>query len=236
MSPGLIQACNPTSPSQYDITTRTTCHTPFYFSTNIPVQPHHPEPNTSGDAAVTWDMSATCGTKVGQIDEQSLHAVKDNRSRDKKNEEQYVVWNHSGFSLIRRGRSRLVVANTPKPNQHAHEIYQSAGLTLQASTASIPMSECQSGHLQLPTGAGIHPTPAREIDTDRLLSRQDAHAGPIRQQASSRKHREALQRVYDKPGKKEAHSCSRAGPSETARAIQAARRARLCDRLDPEGF
>ena len=33
---------------------------------------------------------------------------------------------------------------------------------------------------------------------------RDAPVGPIRQQASSRKRRQALQRVYDKPGKKPA--------------------------------
>ena len=54
----------------------------------------------NGDAAVTWDMNATCGTKVGQIDDQSLHTAEDNNSRDKENDEQYVVWNRSGFSLI----------------------------------------------------------------------------------------------------------------------------------------
>jgi hypothetical protein len=35
-------------------------------------------------------------------------------------------------------------------------------------------------------------------------SRQDAPAGPVRQQSSSRKRRQALQRVYDKPGSKPA--------------------------------
>ena len=200
MFPGLLQACNQTSMSQCDSTPQITYHTPFYLPINIPVQPHYPEAIINGDAAVTWDINPTCGTKVGQIDEQSLHTVEDNKSRDS---EQYVVSNRSGFSLIQRGR---FVANTPTPNQNAQEIHQSAALTLQASTSSIPTGKCQSGHLQLPTGAGIHPTPACEIDTDWSLSRQDTHAGPIRQQASSRKHREALQRVYDKPGKKPAVS------------------------------
>ena len=198
MSTGFIQACNPTNSSQYGITPQITYHAPF----NIPAQPHYPEANINGDAAVTWDVNATRGTKSGQIDEQTLHTVEDNMSHDKEDDEQYVVWNHSGSPLIRRARSRLVVANTPTPNQHAQEIHQSAGLALQASTATVPTGVCQAGHLQLPTGNGVHSTPAREIDTDWLLSHQNAHAGPIRQQAIGRQRRQALRRVYDKPGKK----------------------------------
>ena len=204
MFPDMIQACNPTSSSQCDITPQITYHTPFYISIDIPAQPHYPEAIINGDPAVTWDMNATCGIKAGQIDEQHLHTGEDNNSRDKENDEQYVVWNHSGFSLIRRRRSRLGVTNTPTLNQHAQEIHRSAGLAHQASSAGIPMGVCQSGHLQLPTGAEVHPTPAREANTDWLLSRQDAYARPTRQQASSRQRRQALQRVYDKPGKKPA--------------------------------
>jgi hypothetical protein len=48
------------------------------------------------------------------------------------------------------------------------------------------------------------PTPAVHIDTNRAPSRQDAPAGPVRPQSSSRKRRQALQRVYDKPGSKPA--------------------------------
>ena len=204
MSPGLIQACNTTSTSQCNITPQIAYHTPFHFSTNIPGQPHYPEAIINGDSAGRWDMNTTCGTKAGQIGEQRLHTIEDNKSRDKENDEQYVVWNRSGFSPIRRGRPRLVVANTPIPNQHSQEIHQSAGLTHQASTASSPASVYQSRQLRLPTGAGVHPTLAREIDTYWVPSHQDAPAGPIRQQPFSRKRREALQRVYDKPGNKPA--------------------------------
>ena len=196
MSPGLIQACNATSSSQCDIAPQITHHTPFYLSTHFLAQSHYPEAIISGVEAVTWDMNTTYGTKVGQIDEQSLHTVEGNKPRDKENDEQYVLWNRSGFSLIRRGRPRLVVANTPTSIQRAQEIHQSASLT---STANIPTGSCQSRHLQLPTGAGA---PAREIDTDWVAPGQGAPAGPIRQQASSRKRRQALQRVYDKPGNK----------------------------------
>ena len=204
MSPGLIQACNTTSSSQCDINHRTTYHNHSYFSTIIPIQPHYPEANINGDAAVTWDMNTTCGAKVGQLDEQSLHTVEDNESRDNENHEQYVVWNRSRFSLIRRGRSRLVVANTPTSKQYIQESHQSASLAHQTSTASIPMGVYQPRNFQLPTGAGVHPSPASEIATNWVPSRQDAPAGLIRQQASSRKRRQARQRVYDKPGSKPA--------------------------------
>ena len=206
MSPGLIQACNTTSSSQFDITPQITHHTPFYFSTNIPVQPHYPEAIINDDAAVTWDLNTACGTKAGQRDEQCLHTGEDNKPRDKEHDEQYVVWNRSGFSLIRRSRSRLVVANTLTPTQYAQETHQSASLTHQASIASIPTPTGgnQSRHLRFPPGAGIHSTPASDTDTDWVAPGQDAPAGPIRQQISSRKRRQALQRVYDKPGNKPA--------------------------------
>ena len=194
----MIQACNKTSSSLFDITPQITYHTPFYLSTYFPVQPHYPEAIINGDAAVTWDLSTTCGTNTGQMDEQSLYTVEGNKSRDGENDEQYVVWNRSEFFLIRRGRPPLVVANTTTPNLPVQEIDKSASLTHQTSTASIPTGVYQSRHLQLLTGAGFHPTPAREINTGWMP------AGPIRQQASSRKHRQALQRVYDKPGNKPA--------------------------------
>ena len=119
MSPGLIQACNTTSSSQCDITPQITYHAPFYFSTYFPVQPHYPEAIINGDAAVTWDMNTTSGTKAGQTDEQSLHTREGNKSRDKENDEQYVVWNRSWPFLIRQSKSQFVVASTPTPSQHA---------------------------------------------------------------------------------------------------------------------
>ena len=201
MSPGLKQISNTTSLSQCNITPQITYHTPFYFSTNILVQPHYPEASINSDAATTWDMNTACGTKAGQIDEQGLHTVEDNNFRGKENDEQYVVWNRSWFYLIRWRRSRLIATNTMTLNQHARGDYQSASLTHQASAAGIPASVYQS---RPPTGAGVHPTSAREIDTDWVPSRQDAPVGPMRRQASSRKRREALQRVYDKPGNKPA--------------------------------
>ena len=206
MPPGSIQACNTTSLSQCDITPQITYHTPFYFSADIPVQPHYPEAIINGDAAVTWDMNTTHGIKVDQLDEQSLHIVEDNKSRDEEDDEQYVIWNHSGFSLIRRGRSQLVVANASTPNQYAQENYQSVSLTHQASIASIPTPTgvYQSQHFRLLTGSGVHPTPASDVGADWVPSRQDAPAGPTRQQTSSRKRRRALQRLYDKPGNKPA--------------------------------
>ena len=206
MPPGSIQACNTTSLSQCDITPQITYHTPFYFSADIPVQPHYPEVIINGDAAMTRDMNTIHGIKADQIDQQSLHIVEDNKSRDKEDNEQYVVWNHSGFSLIRRRRSQLVVANTLIPNQNAQENHQSATLTHQASIASIftPMGVYQSRHPRLLVGNGAQLTLSSEIDTDWVPSRQDAPAGPTRQQTSSRKRRQALQRVYDKPGNKPA--------------------------------
>src|SRR5258706_14426984 len=152
MSPTLIQACNTTSLSQYD-TTPPTYHTPFYSSTNNPVQPQYPEANINGDAAVTWDMNIL---NAGQIDEHSLH-TEDDKYCDKENNDQYVIWNRSGFSLIRRRRSGLVVVNTPTPSQNAQGNHHLASLIHQMSIASIPKGVDQSQHLRLPTGAGVHP-------------------------------------------------------------------------------
>ncbi len=199
MSPGLIQACDTTSLSQCDTT-------PFYFSTDIPVQPQYPEANINGDAAATW-------VNAGQIDEQNLHTIEDNKYRDKENDDQYVVWNRSGLSLIRRRRSGLVVTNTPTPSQHAQGNHQLASLIHQTSIASIPKGIDQSQHLRLPTGAGVHQPPVSDIDMDWVPPRQGARAGLIRQQASSRTRREALQRVYDKPGNKPAVAYERDLPT-----------------------
>ena len=168
------------------------------------MQSYYPEAIINGDAAVTWDMNTTCGTKAGQIVEESLHTGEENKSRDKENDEQYVVWNFYGFSLIQRNRSQLVVANTLTPRQHSQENHQSANLTHQTSTTSIPPNVYQPRHLQLPAGVDVHSTPASDTHTDWVTPGQDAPAGPIRQQASSRKRRQALQRVYDKPGYKPA--------------------------------
>ena len=206
MSSGLIQACNKTNSSQCNISPQITHNTPFYFSANIPVQPHYPEPIINGDEAVTWDLNTTCGAKAGHIDEQGLYTLEGNKSRDRENDEQYVVWNRSRFSLIRRGRPRPIIANPPTLRHHAQETHQSASLTHQASIASIPTPTGgnQSRHLRLLTGNGVHLTPDSDIDTNWVPSCQDAPVGPIRQLISSRRRRQALQRVYDKPGNKPA--------------------------------
>jgi len=68
------------------------------------------------------------------------------------------------------------------------------------------MTEDQSQHPRFPTGADVHPTPANHTNLSWVPSRQDALAGPIRQQSYNRRRRQALQRVYDKPGKKPAVS------------------------------
>jgi hypothetical protein len=103
MSPGLIQALNTIGSSQREITPRVVYHTPFYFSPNIPVQPHCSEANINRDAVATWDMNTACGAKAGQIDGQGLHTVEETHSHDKENDEQYVVWGGYRFSLTRRG-------------------------------------------------------------------------------------------------------------------------------------
>jgi len=68
----------------------------------------------------------------------------------------------------------------------------------------MPMVAYQSRHLRLPNGTDVHPNPAIHSDTGGAPSRQDASVGLIRQQSSSRTRREALQRVYDRPGSKPA--------------------------------
>ena len=62
----------------------------------------------------------------------------------------------------------------------------------------------QSRHPRLPNDDDVRVTTASPIDTDWVPSRQEAPAGLIRQQSSSPKRRQALQRVYDRPGKKPA--------------------------------
>jgi hypothetical protein len=101
-------------------------------------------------------------------------------------------------------RSGFVVANTPTFSQHAEENYPSTSLIHRTSPASIPMAAYQSQHPRLPAGAGDHPTPVSQVNTSRVASHQGAPIGPIRQQSSSQNHRQALQRIYDRPGKKPA--------------------------------
>ena len=74
----------------------------------------------------------------------------------------------------------------------------------QMSMASIPTVASQSGHLPLLNEGGVWTTPVSHIDAHWSPSRQEAPEGLIRQQSSSQRRRRALQRVYDKPGKRPA--------------------------------
>jgi hypothetical protein len=87
-------------------------------------------------------------------------------------------------------KARQIDVQSPLPvgQTHSH----------QTGTASIPMGAYQSQR------ADVHPTPAIHIDTDWVLPRQDAPAGPVRQQSGCRTPHQALQRVYDRPGSKPA--------------------------------
>ena len=78
MFSGLIQGPNTNSSSQCEIIPRVTYHTPYYFSTNVPVQPQYPDANINGDAAPTWGMNTAYGEKADQIDGKSLHIVEGN--------------------------------------------------------------------------------------------------------------------------------------------------------------
>jgi len=128
---GLVQALNTTSSSKGDTTPRATFHTPFHFSANTPVQPHYPEANINGDAVATWDMTTPFGAKAGQIDGQSLHTVEENNSHDAENGEQYVVWDGSGLSLIRRLGQYLLSPtfrhSTTTPKRTTHQLVSSTG-------------------------------------------------------------------------------------------------------------
>ena len=100
----------------------------------------------------------------------------------------------------------MVIVDIPTLNRHAQENRPSTSLihqTSPASPASIPTVAHQS-RLRLPNEANIQTTPASHIDTDWVPSRQEAPAGLIRQPSSSSKRHRALQRLYDKPGKKPA--------------------------------
>jgi len=87
ISSDLIQALNATSLGQCKITPRVTYHAPFYFSANVPGQPHYPEANRYDDSAAKQHMNTVCGTKAGQIGGQSLHTVEGTHSHDKEDDE-----------------------------------------------------------------------------------------------------------------------------------------------------
>jgi hypothetical protein len=69
------------------------------------------------------------------------------------------------------------------------------------------MAAYQSQHLRLPARADDHLAPSSQVNTIWVASHQDALIGPIRQQPTGQKRRQALERVYDKPGKKAAVEC-----------------------------
>src|SRR5258706_14282682 len=197
MSPGLIQACNTTSLSQCNITPQTTTyHTPFYFSATIPVQPHYPETNT--DAVVTWDMNMMCGTKVGQIDEQRLHTVGGNKFHDKENDEQYVVWKRSGFTLIRQlgqdSLSPILRYPASTPRRHTNRLVS-------------PTRPPQPAFPQGDTSHGTSAFPLELVSTRLLPMISMRIGGPLdrRDQTSTknprRNHRNAPHACHKKPAK-----------------------------------
>ena len=91
-------------------------------------------------------------------------------------------------------------------DQHGQENHPSSHSDLihGTSAASIPGLVYQSQH---PTRAGICSPSAGHFDMNSAQSHHGSPLGPIRQEASSRKRREALHRIYDKPGKKPAIDC-----------------------------
>ena len=100
-------------------------------------------------------------------------------------------------------RSGFILADIMVLGQHGQENHLSAhsGLIHGTSAGSIPELSYQSQH---PTRADVRSPPASHFNMNQVQMDRDAALGLIRQQASSRKRRQALQRVYDKPGKKPA--------------------------------
>ena len=87
--------------------------------------------------------------------------------------------------------------------QHGQENHLSthSGLIHGMSVASIPGLANQSQH---PTRAELRSPPTGHSDINGAQSHHDAPVGPIRQETSGQKRRQALQRIYDKPGRKPA--------------------------------
>ena len=110
--------------------------------------------------------------------------------------------NGSALSLIRHARSGFVFGDILALGQHAQGNHPSthAGRIHQTSARNLPELAHQS---QYPIRTEAR-SPASHPDIDQMHSYQGAPAGPIRKESSSRKRRQALQRVYDKPGKKPA--------------------------------
>jgi hypothetical protein len=91
-------------------------------------------------------------------------------------------------------------------SQHVHENHPPTVSDLTRAT-SIPELACPSQHPHLPTRADDHPPPVSGTDISSVHSRQGVPAGPIPRESSSRKRRQALQRIFDRPGKKPAVIC-----------------------------
>ena len=100
----------------------------------------------------------------------------------------------------------MIFADYPARGQHAQRNHPSAYSGVIHATSVADISEL-AYQAQYPTGPEDCFPPARNFDIRQAQSHQDAPVGPIRQQASGRERRQALQRVYDKPGKKSAVTC-----------------------------
>ena len=117
---------------------------------------------------------------------------------DKWSADSSLVFPSSDPLLLRSG---LIGVDIPTSNRHAQENRLSTSLIHQTSPASIPTVAHQS-RLHLPNESNTQTIPTSHIDTDWMPSCQEAPAGLNRQQSSSPKRRQTLQRVYDRPGKK----------------------------------
>ena len=100
-------------------------------------------------------------------------------------------------------RSGFILADITARGQHGQENHSSAhpGLIHGTSAASTPELAYQ---LQHRTTAEVCSLPAGYFNINRVQVHRGASVGPIRQQPSSRRRRQALQRIYDNPGKKPA--------------------------------
>ena len=197
--------------NEYHTAPQAAPHHPFYSSTYATVPLRYPESNTHDDAAATWHMTTTNDVNVGQIDSQPIYIVEGDNGTDEGREERYVVWGEFGnlkFDPVRLGAAFTDVLAL---GQHAQENDPSAhsGPIHGASTANIPELAYRSQH---PTRTEVPSPPAGHFDMNREHSRDDAPVGPVRQEASGRKRRKALHRVYDKPGKKPAVNCEQNVP------------------------
>lgn len=170
--------------------------------TTTPVLHRYRGPNINADAAAKLDMTTTSDAGANEIDRQGIHTAEGNHGNEEK-EGRYVVWARSGSLSHDMVRPGDVLPDILALSRHAQENHPSAhsGLTYGTSAARIPELAHQSRHL---TRAGDRSSPASHFDMNRAQSHQDVPVGPNRQHAYGRNRRQALQRVYDKPGKKPA--------------------------------